>query len=184
MPAAPAPSRMRREIEEIPDAVDRVLAAAPEDLRAVAEAVERLRPRWVMVAARGTSDHAAVYAQYLIETHLGLPSGLAKPSVTTVYGARLAWRDRRRSMNTVRRQRRRSPRTDSCDDRSREATPMSGGELRPANARMKRTNRAFLTSCRTCNRLSDDDPAIGQPARRRTSSLQGSPALRPRDSAG
>ena len=28
-----------------------------------------------------------VYAQYLIETHLGLPSGLAKPSVTTVYGA-------------------------------------------------------------------------------------------------
>ena len=93
MPAAPAPSRMRREIEEIPDAVDRVLAAAPEDLRAVAEAVERLRPRWVMVAARGTSDHAAVYAQYLIETHLGLPSGLAKPSVTTVYGARLAWRD-------------------------------------------------------------------------------------------
>jgi hypothetical protein len=76
----------------------------------------------------------------------------------------LAWRDRRRSMNTVRRQRRRSPRTDSCDDRSREATAMSGGELRPANARMKRTNRAFLTSCRTCNRLSDDDPAIGQPA--------------------
>ena len=46
-------------------------------------------PRWTMIAARGTSDHAAVYAQYLIETHLGLPTGLAKPSVTTVYGARL-----------------------------------------------------------------------------------------------
>jgi glutamine---fructose-6-phosphate transaminase (isomerizing) len=93
MAAAPAPSRMRREIEEIPDAVDRVLAAAPEDLRAVAKAFDRVRPRWVMVAARGTSDHAAVYTQYLVETHLGLPSGLAKPSVTTVYGARLAWRD-------------------------------------------------------------------------------------------
>ena len=93
MPAAPAPSRMRREIEEIPEAVERVLAAAPDELRALAEAVGRTRPRWVMVAARGTSDHAAVYAQYLIETHLGLPSGLAKPSVTTVYGASLAWRD-------------------------------------------------------------------------------------------
>ncbi|HYI65699.1 MAG TPA: SIS domain-containing protein [Candidatus Limnocylindrales bacterium] len=93
MPAAPAPSRMRREIEEIPDAVERVLAAAPDDLRALAAEVNRTRPRWVMVAARGTSDHAAVYAQYLIETHLGLPSGLVKPSVTTVYGARLAWQD-------------------------------------------------------------------------------------------
>ena len=93
MAAASAPSRMRREIEEIPDAVERVLTAAPQEMGAVAEAVERHRPRWVMVAARGTSDHAAVYAQYLIETHLGLPSGLVKPSVTTVYGARLAWQD-------------------------------------------------------------------------------------------
>jgi glucosamine--fructose-6-phosphate aminotransferase (isomerizing) len=47
----------------------------------------------VTIAGRGTSDHAAVYAQYLIETSLGLPTGLAKPSVTTVYGARVDWRD-------------------------------------------------------------------------------------------
>lgn len=86
-----APSRMRREIEQVPRAVERVLAAAPRELEPVAAAVARRRPRWAMVAARGTSDHAAVYAQYLIETHLGLPTGLAKPSVTTVYGARLAW---------------------------------------------------------------------------------------------
>ena len=93
MPAAPVPSHMRREIEEIPDVVERVLDAVPDELEAVADAIGRLRPRWVMVAARGISDHAAVYAQYLIETHLGLPSGLAKPSVTTVYAADLAWHD-------------------------------------------------------------------------------------------
>ncbi len=93
MAAASAPSLMRREIEQIPEAVERVLAAAPNELRAVAEAVNRTGPRWTMIAARGTSDHAAVYAQYLIEIHLGLPTGLTKPSVTTVYGARLAWRD-------------------------------------------------------------------------------------------
>ncbi len=46
-----------------------------------------------MIAGRGTSDHAAVYAQYLFETHLGLPTGLVKPSVTTVYGASLDWRN-------------------------------------------------------------------------------------------
>ena len=93
MAAGSAPSLMRREIEQVPEAVERVLAAAPHELRAVADAVDRSHPRWTMIAARGTSDHAAVYAQYLIETHLGLPSGLAKPSVTTVYGARMAWRD-------------------------------------------------------------------------------------------
>jgi glucosamine--fructose-6-phosphate aminotransferase (isomerizing) len=92
MRQASAPSRMRREIEEIPAVVDRVLVAAPAELREVAAAIGRAGPSWAMIAARGTSDHAAVYAQYLIETHLGLPTGLAKPSVTTVYGAPLAWR--------------------------------------------------------------------------------------------
>ena len=93
MAATSPPSLMRREIEQVPEAVERVLAAAPHELRAIADAVDRSRPRWMMIAARGTSDHAAVYAQYVIETHLGLPTGLAKPSVTTVYGARLAWGD-------------------------------------------------------------------------------------------
>ena len=89
--AALAPSHMRREIEQVPRVVERVLAAAPRELKAVAGAIARHRPRWAMIAARGTSDHAAVYAQYLIETHLGLVTGLAKPSVTTVYGARVEW---------------------------------------------------------------------------------------------
>ena len=89
---ASPPTRMRREIEQIPSAVDRILAASPSELRSVADAIRRHRPAWAVIAARGTSDHAAVYAQYLIETHLGVPTGLAKPSVTTVYGAPLAWR--------------------------------------------------------------------------------------------
>jgi len=84
---------MRREISQIPGAVDRVLASSADEMRSVADAITRARPRWIMIAGRGTSDHAAVYAQYLFETHLGLPTGLVKPSVTTVYGARVAWRD-------------------------------------------------------------------------------------------
>lgn len=87
------PSLMRREIGEVPATVARVLAAAPDELTPVAGAIRDHRPRWAMIAARGTSDHAAVYAQYLIEAHLGLPTGLAKPSITTVYGAPLAWDD-------------------------------------------------------------------------------------------
>ena len=46
------------------------------------------RPRFVVLAARGTSDHAALYAKYLLEVRLGLPCGLASPSTMTGYGAR------------------------------------------------------------------------------------------------
>lgn len=82
---------MGREIGQIPAAVQRVLDE-PDQLATVASAIARANPRWIMIAGRGTSDHAAVYAQYLFETQLGLPTGLVKPSVTTVYGASLDWR--------------------------------------------------------------------------------------------
>ena len=42
----------------------------------------------MLFAARGTSDHAALYAKYLTEIQLGLPAGLASPSTLTVYGSR------------------------------------------------------------------------------------------------
>jgi glutamine---fructose-6-phosphate transaminase (isomerizing) len=90
--AARAQTRMGREIGQIPGAVQRVIDQ-PDQLTEVARAIGRASPRWIMIAGRGTSDHAAVYAQYLFETHLGVPTGLVKPSVTTVYGASLDWRD-------------------------------------------------------------------------------------------
>jgi glucosamine--fructose-6-phosphate aminotransferase (isomerizing) len=88
MPAAA--TLMRREIGEIPATLERILAGAGE-IEEAATAFRRHAPRWITIAARGTSDHAAVYAQYLIETQLGIPTGLAKPSITTLYGARLNW---------------------------------------------------------------------------------------------
>ena len=90
--AQAGPTRMRREIGQVPVIVARILAAAPHELRAVAVAVRRSRPRFAVIAARGTSDHAANYAQYLMETHLGLPTGLAKPSITTIYQRPLRWK--------------------------------------------------------------------------------------------
>ena len=50
--------------------------------------MQRAAPRFVVFAARGTSDHAALYAKYLTEIRLGLPAGLASLSSMTVYGAR------------------------------------------------------------------------------------------------
>ena len=39
-----------------------------------------------MLAARGSSDHAAIYGKYLLETQAGLVASLAAPSVYSVYG--------------------------------------------------------------------------------------------------
>jgi glutamine---fructose-6-phosphate transaminase (isomerizing) len=59
----------------------------------VARMIAGRRPRFVLLAARGSSDHAALYAKYLIEIRLGLPAGLVSPSAMTVYGARPDLRD-------------------------------------------------------------------------------------------
>ena len=50
-------------------------------------------PRFVLFAARGSSDHAAIYAKYLTEILLQLPAGLVSASTTTLYGAEPDLRD-------------------------------------------------------------------------------------------
>ena len=82
---------MADEIRQTPQLVHEQLEASGTALEAVADAVRSARPRWVSIVARGTSDHAAIYARYLIETQLGWPVGLASPSVTTIYHARTDW---------------------------------------------------------------------------------------------
>ncbi|HEX3787688.1 MAG TPA: SIS domain-containing protein [Pseudonocardiaceae bacterium] len=58
------------------------------EIAEVAEVVAGRRPRFALLAARGSSDHAALYAKYLIEVLLQLPAGLVSPSTTTLYGAK------------------------------------------------------------------------------------------------
>lgn len=84
-------SRMLSEIEEIPGVVERLLAEGRGEAAAAAAGIERARPSWATIVARGSSDHAAHYARYLLEIELGLPTGLAAASVTTLYGATLRW---------------------------------------------------------------------------------------------
>jgi glucosamine--fructose-6-phosphate aminotransferase (isomerizing) len=82
---------MADEIRQTPAVLRDQLATTAPALEAVAEAVWRTKPRWVSIVARGTSDHAAIYARYLLETQLGWPVALASPSVTTVYHAPTDW---------------------------------------------------------------------------------------------
>jgi glucosamine--fructose-6-phosphate aminotransferase (isomerizing) len=80
-------TQMAREIAEQPDAVRRTLEALLPR-RADVQRVARGRRR-VLLVARGSSDNAAVYARYLLETHAGVNAALAAPSVATHYRARL-----------------------------------------------------------------------------------------------
>lgn len=84
---------LRDEILEQPAALARLLDAAPSAYASVAARVRQKRPRFVFVAARGTSDNAALYAQYLFAIRNSLTVALAAPSTVTLYGARPDMRD-------------------------------------------------------------------------------------------
>lgn len=76
---------MRREALEAPEVVARLIA---RNLGPVRDLCARLRadpPRLVATCARGSSDHAATYARYLIETRLGLSTTSISPSVSSLY---------------------------------------------------------------------------------------------------
>jgi len=84
---------MAAEIAEQPQVWARLLDEGRDPIRAAAARIAEYAPRFVLFVARGTSDHAALYAKYLIEIHHGLPAGLVSPSTMTVYGARPDLRD-------------------------------------------------------------------------------------------
>jgi glucosamine--fructose-6-phosphate aminotransferase (isomerizing) len=75
------------EIREQPEVVARLLTDAAPEVAAFCEVVRAADPSHVVIAARGTSDHAAIYAQYALGVLAGLNVGLATPSVHSLYGA-------------------------------------------------------------------------------------------------
>ena len=78
------------EIAEQPQVAARLLGAGRDAIEAIAgRLAPRLRDRDldnVVIAARGSSDHAAIYAQYLFGAWLRLPVALATPSLLSIYG--------------------------------------------------------------------------------------------------
>jgi len=78
---------MAAEVAEQPAALARLWQARTA-VAEIAARIARFDPGCVVIAARGTSDHAALYLKYLAEITLGLPVGLASLSTFTVYDAR------------------------------------------------------------------------------------------------
>lgn len=73
------------EIRQQPEVADRLIRQGWEEARRIVEAVRRFQPALAVLAARGSSDNAARYGQYLLGAFAGLPAALATPSLFTFY---------------------------------------------------------------------------------------------------
>ena len=80
------PSLMESEVRSQPAMLARLVEDAAPVVAELGREIARRRPRFAILAARGSSDHAAIYGKYLLETQAGLVASLAAPSVYSLYG--------------------------------------------------------------------------------------------------
>ncbi len=78
---------MFSEAVEAAAVVRRQLRANYDLMRSLGERLRALSPKAVVTCGRGSSDHAATFAKYLIEMRLGVPTSSAALSVSSIYGA-------------------------------------------------------------------------------------------------
>jgi glucosamine--fructose-6-phosphate aminotransferase (isomerizing) len=74
-----------QEIHEQPEVLARLLSTEKEVIRQLAAAIKERDISHVVIAARGTSDNAGRYAQYLLGAVNGLTVALATPSLFSIY---------------------------------------------------------------------------------------------------
>jgi glucosamine--fructose-6-phosphate aminotransferase (isomerizing) len=79
---------MFAEAAEAHRAVTQMLAANGERFAALAQHLRNEPPGVVLTCARGSSDHAATFAKYLIETRIGIPVASSAPSIASIYGVK------------------------------------------------------------------------------------------------
>lgn len=78
-------SHMLREIQEIPEAIERLYETSSDALDACGKQFRELEPPVVVTVARGTSDHAASFLKYAIELQAGVPVASLGPSLASIY---------------------------------------------------------------------------------------------------
>ncbi len=84
---------MLTEAAQTADAVQAQLDANAALVAQLGKKLRRLRPRLIVTCARGSSDHAATYGKYLLESRTGLFTASAAPSMQSVYGRDMRFAD-------------------------------------------------------------------------------------------
>src|SRR5256885_531057 len=86
--AAPgAETLMLREAGEAAEVVRRQRRRNTAVIKELGERLRQNRPRAIVTLARGSSDHAATFARYLIERRAGVLTSSLSPSIASIYGA-------------------------------------------------------------------------------------------------
>ena len=80
---------MHNEAAQAAEVVAAQFARNREAIAALAAQLRAAPPPFVATCARGSSDHAATYAKYLIETQLGVVTASLSPSIGSVYASPL-----------------------------------------------------------------------------------------------
>jgi glutamine---fructose-6-phosphate transaminase (isomerizing) len=80
-------SRMYREAAQSPSVVREQLVANAERMTRIGAVLREKKPRAVVTCARGSSDNAATFAKYLIESRARVLTSSAAPSMSSLYEA-------------------------------------------------------------------------------------------------
>jgi glutamine---fructose-6-phosphate transaminase (isomerizing) len=80
-------SRFHDEIHEQPEAAARLIEKSRAAIEAIGIRYREVRPRGFVIVARGSSDHAALYAKYLFGRRNRCLVALAAPSLFTRYAS-------------------------------------------------------------------------------------------------
>lgn len=78
-------SFLEEEIRQQPQVLAELLEREVENIQRIAADLQVQGVNYIIIAARGTSDNAARYGQYLLGAQNRLPVGLATPSLFSVY---------------------------------------------------------------------------------------------------
>lgn len=83
----PEATLMFREAQESAEVVRRQRSRNQQTIAELGQRLRTDKPRAIVTLARGSSDHAATFARYLIETRAGVLTSSASPSVGSIYEA-------------------------------------------------------------------------------------------------
>lgn len=82
-------TKMFIEAAETAEVVQTQLDRNAATVARIGQRLQQLKPGFVITVARGSSDHAANFAKYLIETHTGLFTASTGPSIFSVYESQM-----------------------------------------------------------------------------------------------
>lgn len=89
MPIKPDSTSMFTEAAQAPAVVQAQLERNAGAVKRIGQWLQRNEPGFIITVARGSSDHAACYARYLLETRTGLFTASTGPSIFSVYESKM-----------------------------------------------------------------------------------------------